>query len=151
MTKMIAVAMTALVASACATTEVTGPTVPTSESRVASLEFSAAAVSPGQSEQEPFVRVEGGAGRIVVEARLNTPDPCRTLSAELTGSTAEPVLEVTVRPSGAEACIQMIGTFQYQAAIRGLNAGTYRLKVVHTYASTGWPRSTVADQQVQVR
>jgi hypothetical protein len=118
--------------------------------RPGALEFTPQALQHGEWLEQPEVEARGEAGRIVVSARLSAPDPCQQLNGELERSGSELKLRVTITRVG-EACIQPIGTFGYQAVIRDLAPGGYRLRVIHTYPNTGWPTVTALDQTVEVR
>jgi hypothetical protein len=48
-------------------------------------------------------------------------------------------------------CIASIGAIPYTATVHGLPAGTYALRVEHTYPGTGWETASVMDAQVTVR
>jgi hypothetical protein len=143
--KRVVAMVLCVVLGACSSFEVTGPGADLP------LEFSARAAQHGQWLEVPVMEAEGQPGRITVNARLSTPDPCRVLSGDLRGEGSKLVLAVAVRPNGSEGCYQVIGTFEYDAVIPGLRPGNYHLQVVHTYPGTGWPTSTVLDRQVQVR
>jgi hypothetical protein len=143
--KRILVALAVLAVSACANLEVAGP-VDTERA----LEFSVSGSQHGRWMETPVIEVEGRTGSIALNAWLSTPDPCRTLSAQLKGSGSDVIIEVTIRPRDNGGCYQVIGTFEYNAVVRGLAPGSYRLRVVHTYLETGWPTATV-DRQVEVR
>jgi len=54
-----------------------------------------------------------------------------------------------VRP-GAEVCIASIAELGYDATVRGLPAGRYTLRVVHTYPGTGWSTEPGLTQTVEV-
>lgn len=114
----------------------------------ASLRFIQRVAEPGSSGS---VTAEAGEGRIAVRATLSGPDPCRTLEGELDQTARELKLRVFVRPSGAEGCVQVVGSFSYDAAIEQLPRGTYVLRVVHAYPSTGWTTQTVLSETLEVR
>ncbi|HEX5870909.1 MAG TPA: hypothetical protein VFY65_10855 [Longimicrobium sp.] len=107
------------------------------------------ASSAGGGEQN--ARAEGGGGTVVIRGVATTPTPCHKLSGttERSGST------VTVRISAAAdpemMCIASIGAIPYTATVRGLSAGTYELRVEHTYPGTGWETAAVLQTQVTVR
>ncbi|HYW07724.1 MAG TPA: hypothetical protein VE913_12250, partial [Longimicrobium sp.] len=92
----------------------------------------------------------GGAGTVTVRGSLSAPNPCHALSgtAEREGRTV--TLTVASRAAGG-VCAHMIGTFTYDATLAGLEAGTYSLRVVHTYPGTGWETKTALTQDVRVR
>ncbi len=148
---MIRTAMALLVGlAACAK----GGTSEPRESRAApgapALEFSARELPAGEDVAQPSARLTGGAGRITVEGRLSTPDPCRKVTGALEGSGTDLTLRVSVTATG-DMCIQRIAAFGYIGTLTGLAPGTYRLRVVQTYPGTGWETHTVADERVTVR
>jgi hypothetical protein len=134
-----------LALGACASFEATGP------SSDPALDFSVRADRTGTFSELPVVDAEGQQGSIAVNGRLATPDPCRTIAGSIDPAGTELTLRVAVRRSGSEACIGVIGQFAYDAVISGLAPGGYRLRVIHEYPQTGWPATTVLDQQLQVR
>jgi hypothetical protein len=106
---------------------------------------------PVQSpDDEDWARATGGQGRIAVEGSITTPTPCYTLAgrARRDGRTVTLTVAAERKEGG---CIQMIAGFRYDAAVRGLPAGTYTLRVQHAYAGTGWETRTAAETQVEVR
>ncbi len=92
----------------------------------------------------------GGTGTVAVRGTISTPNPCYALSGTAAREGSTLTLTVSAR-SNAEVCIQVIGTLGYDATLRGVPAGSYTLRVVHTYAGTGWETQTAMTQQVQVR
>lgn len=123
-----------------------GGTTPTAPSS-ASLRFTTRAPDPGSSES---IAADAGRGQIAIRATLTGPDPCRSLTGQLEQSNRDLTLRVAIEPTGGP-CILVIGRFAYDAAIEGLPSGTYSLRVVHTYPSTGWPTTTVLNQTVAVQ
>lgn len=139
MTRMLAVLLLGL--AACA--EVTIP-LP------APVEFSYRQLRTGQYPV-PRVSAEGGDGRITVRGELGTPDPCQTLHAVAARTSTRVVLRVTIRPKDG-GCITVAGAFAYDATIRALPPGTYRLRVAHRFAGTGHPGpQTVLERTLTVR
>jgi hypothetical protein len=92
----------------------------------------------------------GGTGTVDVRGTVSTPNPCYALSGTAAREGNTLTLTVTAR-STAEACIQSIGTLAFDATLRNVPAGSYTVRVVHTYAGTGWETKTAMTQQVQVR
>ena len=107
------------------------------------------ASSSGGSEQK--ARAEGGGGTVVIRGVATTPTPCHKLA----GTTERSGSRVTVRISATSdpdvMCIASIGAIPYTATVRGLSAGTYDLRVEHTYPGTGWETASVLQTQVTVR
>jgi hypothetical protein len=92
----------------------------------------------------------GGTGTVAVRGTISTPNPCYALAGAAASEGRTLTLTVTAR-SNAEVCVQSIGTLGYDATLRGVPAGSYTVRVVHTYAGTGWPTETALTQEVQVR
>jgi len=92
----------------------------------------------------------GGTGTVAVRGTISTPNPCYALSGTAARDGSTLTLTVSAR-STAEACIQSIGTLAFDATLRGVPAGSYTLRVLHTYGGTGWETKTAMTQQVQVR
>jgi hypothetical protein len=92
----------------------------------------------------------GGAGTVTVSGTVSTPNPCHALSGTAAREGSTLTLTVSAR-SNAEMCIQSIGAIGFDATIRGVPAGSYTLRVVHTYPGSGWETKTAMTQQVQVR
>ncbi len=106
--------------------------------------------SPAAPAAETGTRAEGEAGAIVVQGRMQTPDPCRRLSGTVEAAGGQVTLRVDAAREG-EMCTQVIAAFGYDARITGLAPGTYRLRVVHAYPGTGWDARTALEQSVTVR
>jgi hypothetical protein len=92
----------------------------------------------------------GGTGTVTVRGSMPAPNPCYTLSGAAASEGRTLTLTVTGRP-GDGMCAQMIATLGYDATLRGVPAGSYTLRVVHTYVGTGWETQTAMTQEVQVR
>ncbi|HEX8360169.1 MAG TPA: hypothetical protein VF613_08680 [Longimicrobium sp.] len=92
----------------------------------------------------------GGAGTVTVSGTVSTPNPCHALSGAASREGSTLTLTISAR-SNAEMCIQSIGSIGFDATIRGVPAGRYTLRVVHTYPGSGWETKTAVTQQVQVR
>lgn len=104
-----------------------------------------------QYRPEPVVTAAGGAGEIVVGARLSAPSPCEKLTADARSGDGRTVeLEVRILPD-APACIAVIGNFAYTARVQGLEPGVYTVRVRHLYPGTGWPSGTVLETPVTVQ
>lgn len=92
----------------------------------------------------------GGTGTVTAHGTISTPNPCHDLSGTAARDGSTLTLTVSAR-SNAEMCIQSIGTLGYDATLRGVPAGSYTLRVMHSYGGTGWETKTAMTQQVQVR
>jgi hypothetical protein len=96
------------------------------------------------------VTAQGGAGTVAVQGALSTPNPCYTLHGTVRRDGSNVTLTVEAR-APREGCIQSIGAFAYDATVRGLPAGTYSFRVVHTYPGTGWESRGPLEMPVTVR
>lgn len=127
------------------------------------VELTSRLVEPGPTMRDPGtgapeappaaetgVRAEAAAGGITVRGRMQTPDPCRRLSAAVEAAGSELTVRVEAAREG-DMCTQVIAAFAYDAAVTGLAPGTYRLRVVHAYPGTGWEPRTALEQSVTVR
>jgi hypothetical protein len=85
-----------------------------------------------------------------VQGALSTPTPCYTLSGAVRRVESIVTLTVEARSRGG-MCVQSIGAFAYDAVLGGLPAGTYSLRVVHTYPGTGWESRGALEAPVTVR
>jgi len=104
---------------------------------------------PGDGDATPSAT--GGTGTIAVRGALATPTPCQVLTG--TGAREGRTITLTVASRATQnVCAHTIGTFTYDATLAGgLEAGTYSLRVVHTYPGTGWETKTALTKDVQVR
>lgn len=120
------------------------------------VEVSARQVEPAPAEGPPAAPAPAGttaageAGRIVVHGRIETPDPCRRITAAATRRGAELTLRVEAHREG-DVCAQVIAAFAYDAVVQGLAPGTYRLRVLHAYPGSGWDAQTALEESVTVR
>lgn len=106
--------------------------------------------SHGQWLETPHVAVTGADGAVVVETRMSTPDPCRTIDATAYEQDGEIVLAIRVRPTG-HVCVGMVGTFHYTATVSGLEPGVRVVRVTHLIEDTGSPGPhTVYRDEVEV-
>lgn len=94
---------------------------------------------------------EAAAGGATVRGVMSTPNPCHRLTGavERAGSTVTVRVSATADPDAM--CIASIGSIPYTAVLRGLPAGSYTLRVVHTYPGTGWETATALETQITVR
>lgn len=88
---------------------------------------------------------QGAPGGAVVRGVISAPNPCHRLAgtADRAGDTVTLRVAATADPDAM--CIQSIGSIPYTATLRGLPAGTYTLRVVHTYPETGWDTATALE------
>ena len=100
--------------------------------------------------EEDFARASADSGRVAVEGAVTTPTPCYDLvgAASRDGRTVTLTIEARRKEGG---CIQMIAAFSYQAAVRGLPAGSYALRVLHAYPDVGWEGKTALETEIEVR
>lgn len=81
------------------------------------------------------VSARGADGAIIVETRMATPDPCRSLHASAYEQDGEIVLTVRVR-SEAQLCVGVVGRFDYTATVSGVEPGPRALRVTHLIEGT---------------
>jgi len=86
------------------------------------------------SEQTPQ-SASGGAGSIAFTGTISTATPCWGVSASHAESTDAITVTVTANPS-IRACSQVITYNNYQGTITGVEAGTYRMIVIHNLGGT---------------
>lgn len=94
---------------------------------------------------------EAAAGGATVRGVMSTPNPCHRLSGAVERAGSTVTLRVSATADPDVMCIASIGSIPYTAAIRGLPAGSYTLRVVHTYPGTGWETATALETQLTVR
>ena len=104
---------------------------------------------PGGDDGGGAVSARGDRGAVKVTGALSTPTPCYTLSGEVRRDGQIVTLTVEARATDG-MCVQSIGAFAYDATLRGLPAGTYTLRVIHTYPGTGWETRPALDTAVTV-
>ncbi len=77
-------------------------------------------------------RLEGGAGRIIVQNTISTPNPCHTLESRASRRGMQLTLRIIARrrPVG---CVADYGHFEYQIVLGNLPPGAYRVEVLHEY------------------
>jgi hypothetical protein len=107
------------------------------------------ASSSGGSDQN--ARAEGGGGTIVVTGVATTPTPCHKLAGTVDHSGGTVTVRISATADPDAMCIASIGAIPYTATVRGLSAGTYDLRVEHTYPGTGWETASVLQARVAVR
>ncbi|HEX6040171.1 hypothetical protein [Longimicrobium sp.] len=110
---------------------------------------------PGQAGsstgQDQAATAEGAAGGAVVRGVARTPTPCHRLTGAVERAGEAVTLRVSAAADPDAMCIQSIGAIPYTATVRGLPAGAYALRVVHTYPGTGWDTETVLETRVTAR
>ena len=94
---------------------------------------------------------EGASGGAVVRGTASTPTPCHRLTGAVARAGETVTLTVSAAADPDAMCIQSIGSIPYTATIRGLPAGSYTLRVLHTYPGTGWETATALDTRVTAR
>lgn len=107
------------------------------------------ASSSGGSEQN--ARAEGGGGTVVVTGVATTPTPCHKLAGTVDRSGGTVTVRISATADPDVMCIASIGAIPYTATVHGLSAGTYDLRVEHTYPGTGWETASVLQARVAVR
>lgn len=110
-----------------------------------------AAPAPRTDLIQTGTTAEGGDGSVSLRGRIGTPNPCQKVTGEVRRSGTTLELKVTARSTGG-MCIQEPGVFGYTGTITRLDAGEYRLRVVHQHPGTGFsePR-IVLDTTVTAR
>jgi hypothetical protein len=94
---------------------------------------------------------EGAAGGAVVRGTASTPTPCHRLTGAVARAGETVTLTVSAAADPDAMCIQSIGSIPYTATVRGLPAGSYTLRVVHTYPGTGWETATALETRITAR
>lgn len=107
------------------------------------------ATSSGDGEQQ--ARAEGGGGTVVIRGVATTPNPCHKLAGTVERSGGRVTVRISATVDPEVMCIASIGAIPYTATVRGLPAGSYDLRVEHTYPGTGWDTASVLETQVSVR
>lgn len=100
-------------------------------------------------ENEPRFVVSEGRGEVTVRGDMRTP--CIGYEARAEADRALRTVEVRIIGSAPGPCFAALSTYGYQATVRGLPAGEYRLRVIHSYPDTGWPTTETVDERVRVR
>lgn len=126
---------------------VTGCPVPLTGTGGPALTFEVREGEHGKWLEQPRISLVPLDGALRLEAELSTPDPCRSFEARAGRDAETLILEVTVRPQG-EACVGIVGHFEYTAALSGLQPGTYEVRVVHAMLGTGDPSPRVVFEGV---
>lgn len=126
------------------------PAPPSSGAQQVSVDVvQGAASSSGGSEQS--ARAEEGAGTVVIRGVATTPTPCHKLAGTLERSGGRVTVRISAAADPEAMCIASIGAIPYTATVRGLPAGSYDLRVEHTYPGTGWDTAAVLETRVTVR
>ena len=82
---------------------------------------------------------------------MSTPTPCHRLSGAVERSGETVTLRVSAAADPEMMCIQSIGAIPYTATVRGLPAGSWDVRVLHTYPGTGWDTATALQARVTTR
>lgn len=94
---------------------------------------------------------ESAAGGAVVHGTITTPNPCHRLSGAVERAGETVTVRVTATADPETMCIASIGAIPYTAHVRGLPAGNYTLRVLHTYPGTGWETATALEARITAR
>ena len=97
---------------------------------------------------EQGATAQGAAGGAVVRGTMSTPTPCHRLAGAVQRAGETVTLTVSAAADPDAMCIQSIGSIPYTATVRGLPAGSYTLRVVHTYPGTGWETATALETRI---
>lgn len=98
---------------------------------------------------EPEFLVSDGTGQVTVRGNFSTP--CVAYHARAEASRSSGTLEVRIIGVDPGPCFDAIGNYGYQATVRNLPSGDYRLRVVHAWPATGWRTTQTVDTHVRVR
>ena len=90
----------------------------------------------GSRDDTPTI-VTASADNTVLSGVISTPNPCYTIEGDIAADGRDLTLTVTAR-SKPGICVQMLGSFAYQARVTGLASGNYPTRVVYQYPNTGW-------------
>ena len=99
-------------------------------------------------QTEPAFVVTENDGEVSVRGYLRTP--CLGYDARVEAERSGSTLKVRIVAINPGICATAIGTYGYQATLRGVPAGEYQLRVEHVYPQTGWPTTVPVDTQVRV-
>ncbi|MBW3572623.1 MAG: hypothetical protein KY467_16085 [Gemmatimonadetes bacterium] len=100
-------------------------------------------------QNEPAFVVTGGVGEVTIRGYFRAP--CTPYEARAETDLATGTLTVRLLGQQPRACRDAVVNLGYQADVRALAAGEYRLHVIHTLPATSWPAEMVVDTQVTVR
>lgn len=132
--------------------EAPAPTPPAREVPVPTTQLRVELTSrplPGGDDGGGAVTARGAGGAVAVTGALSTPTPCYTLSGSARRDGGVVTLTVEARATDG-ICVQSIGAFSYEATVRGIAAGSYTLRVIHTYPGTGWETRPALDTTITV-
>lgn len=82
---------------------------------------------------------EGGA---LVTGTIETPNPCFDVRAAFLSDASAPTLRLVAEPQDG-ICIQVIGSFNFSAAIQRIQPELAELVVIYEYPGTGWDTQTM--------
>lgn len=94
--------------------------------------------------------VQGRRRSILVEGAMATPSACWRLRGAGVRQGSDLMLNIEAQPWGT-GCIDAMDAFTYKVSIRRLPAGTYRLRIVHTWRGGAVPSSLAMDTTVAVQ
>jgi len=126
---LLSAILVALSFHACAGTTVSQTVQP-------QVELSLESDPSGRSDESPTVTT-ASQDRVVLTGVMATPNPCYTIEASIEAKGQDVTLTLTAR-SEPRMCVQMLGSFTYNATITGLAAGTYGTRLIYQYPNTGW-------------
>jgi len=140
--------MAAVVLTVAACASMNGHKPPRGDGDVA-YEFSASPARAGTGAT-PRHAALGEAGGIAISGSISTPVPCCRVAGDVVRDGGEITLRIVGTPEDV-ICIQVIATWAYEASVRNLEPGRYRLAVVHAGAAGATGEQPVLVREVEVR
>jgi hypothetical protein len=123
---------------------------PAQGSQQVTVELVPGAATSSAGNEQPST-AEGAAGGAVVRGTVSTPTPCHRLRGTVQRAGETVTLTIAAAADPDAMCVQAIGAIPYTATVRGLPAGSYTLRVLHTYPGSGWETATALETRVTAR
>jgi hypothetical protein len=100
-------------------------------------------------QTEPAFVVSDGGGEVKIRGYFQAP--CSAYEADADAIASQGVLTVRVTASYTGApCLDVVASIGYEANVRDVPSGTYRLRVVHAVVGSSQPGQVVLDTSVAV-
>jgi hypothetical protein len=112
-------------------------------------EFTVGPVQPGTGAT-PRHAALGEAGGFAITGSISTPVPCYRVTGDIVRDGREIRLRIVATPEDV-ICIQVIANWGYEASVRDLDPGRYRVTVVHSGATGAAAEQVVLTSEVDVR